>query len=113
MDELKEYLNEKEISEIQMFLERPLMMEAVRKVIFRPVLTHGIMKPGQTFEPNKNYLLGVVSNQVAQGMINNEMLGENLRASWEAVRLITNGFNELEKLKKVQETIKTKTNIAR
>jgi hypothetical protein len=111
---LEKILDAKEISEIQMFLERPIMMNAVRKVLFQPILSEGTMKPGEAYNPNRNYMLGLVGSQYAnQGMITDETLIHDIKARFKATELIQIAFNELEKLRKVVEVEKTNVNKAR
>ena len=119
MDEAKKMLEEvldaKEISELEMFLERPILVEAVRKVLFYPITNQGVLVKGKPANPTQNYLLTLVASQYAnQGMINNEALGADLKAKWEATKFIHTAFENLKLFsKKVEETEKIKKNIAR
>src|SRR3990167_6253348 len=111
---LEEILDVKEISELEMFLERPALVEAVRKVLFHPVTTQGVLVQGKAVNPSQNYLLQLVSNQyVNQGMINNEALGADLRAKWEATKLIHTAFENMKLFATVEAKKEIKQNIAR
>lgn len=106
---LEEILDAKEISELEMFLERPILVEAVRKVLFHPVVTQGVLVQGKPANPTQNYLLQLVASQYAnQGMINNEALGADLKAKWEATKLIHTGFENMKLFEKkvVKEEVK-------
>lgn len=111
---LEEVLDAKEISEIEMFLERPALVEAVRKVLFHPIITQGTLIQGKPVKPTQNYLLQLVSSQYAnQGMINNESLGADLKAKWEATKLIHTAFENLKLFAKVDAKKEVTKNIAR
>lgn len=111
---LEKILDAKELAEVQMFLERPVMVEAIRKVMFWPIAKQGTFEPGVSIEPNRNFLFQLVASQMGQGgVINDEMLGQEVRAKWKAVEWIQGAFKELEALKKVLEVEKVKENKAR
>lgn len=111
---LEEVLDPKEISEIEMFLERPVLVEAVRKVLFHPITTQGTLIQGKPANPTQNYLLQLVASQYAnQGMINNEALGADLRAKWEATKLIHTAFENLKLFTKSKVVEEVKQNKAR
>ena len=118
MDETKKLLEEvldaKEVSELEMFLERPVLVEAVRKVLFHPITTQGVLVQGKPANPTTNYLLQLVSSQYAnQGMINNEALGADLKAKWEATKLIYTAFENMKLFATVEAKKEIKQNIAR
>ena len=118
MDETKKLLEEvldaKEISELEMFLERPMLVEAVRKVLFHPITTQGVLVQGKPTNPNQNYLLQLVASQHAnQGLLNNEALGADLRAKWEATKLIYTAFENMKLFAKVEAKKEVKQNLAR
>ena len=111
---LEEVLDAKEISEIQMFLERPALVEAIRKVLFHPITTQGVLVQGKPVNPTQNYLLSLVGSQHSnQGLINNESLGADLRAKWEATKLIHTAFENLKLFAKVEAKKEVKQNLAR
>ena len=99
---LESILDAKEMSEIEMFLERPAMIEAVRKVLFWPITNRGIIEPGVPSVPDRNFLLNLVSSQYAeQGMVSDESLGAELRAIWKAVNMLEGAFQQIESFRKV------------
>ncbi len=111
---LEAILSPQEISEVQMFLERPLLVNAIKKVLFQPILSDGTLKHGEPYNPGRNYMLQLVASQYSnQGMINNEALGQDVRAKWKATELIEVAFRELESLKKVEAKEEVKKNLAR
>lgn len=109
---LESILSPQEINEIQMFLERPALVEAVRKVLFWPIANQGTFFPNEPIKPNFNYIFQSVAND-HMGVLNNESLGQKLRSQWEAVQLLQSAFKELESLRKVVELEKPKVNKAR
>lgn len=113
-EELEKILSPQEISEIEMFIERPLLVQAVKKVLFQPILSDGTMKPGEAYNPSRNYMLQLVAGQYAQqGMVSDEALGQDVRAKWKATELVEVAFRELESLRKIKVEEKTVKNNAR
>lgn len=100
--QLEQILDAKEISELEMFLERPVMVEAIRKVLFWPITHQGVMHKGRSFEPHRNFLLNLVaSHEAMRYFVTDRSIGKKLRLQWEAIQLIQQAFHELESLKKV------------
>ena len=111
---LEAILSPQEISEIQMFLERPVLMEAVKKVLLYPIMYQGVLERGKAPDPGKNFLLQLVASQYTrQGMINNQSLGEDLRAKYEGMTVVMSAFEEIKSLAKVVKDEKLVSNKAR
>jgi len=111
-EQLEDILDGKEIAELEMFLERPILVEAVKKVLMRHI--ESTIKPGKPLG-GFSFLLSLVSSQMArQGVINHQALGEDLQASYKAMSLIMTAFGELDSLKVVKEEKEKKViNVAR
>lgn len=111
---LEEILDAKEISELEMFLERPAMVEALRKVLFWPVTHQGVFRKGKTLEPHRNFLLGLVaSSSAASWFITNAAIGKQLRIQWEAIKLVQQAFEEIKRFQKKVVQTEVKENVAR
>lgn len=111
---LDKILDPKEQAELEMFIERPVLVEAVRKVLFWRMNEMGVVRPGVPSQPNFNSLLSLVSSQYAKdGMINNESLGQDLRARWEGIKALQVAFSEMELYKKKVVEVKEEKNKAR
>lgn len=111
---LQDFLDPREISEIEMLIERPAMMEALRKVLFWPITHQGTMQPGKNYVPNRNYLLNLVaSGEASRYFITDKFLGKHLRIQWEAINLVEKAFKEMASLKKEKVVDREKINKAR
>ena len=96
------YLNDIEKAEIQKFLENPTMLEAVRKVLLESIYFSGTLKEGETAESGRNFILG----QLTQPIMENapmEEYGMYTKALINGIRLLETGFQNLEKLRKVEQ----------
>lgn len=102
-------LNEIEFEELQKFLNNQTLKNAVKKVLLTGIYNDGTLRAGLEPNPNKNFILGFASNQVGTGA-SNELLGADVRAVIEGIRMIEVGYANLEKLKKV-EGVKAKAPI--
>jgi hypothetical protein len=106
-------LNEIEKTEVEKFVNNPVLMGAVRKVLMIG-LYQGSMKEGEAPDTSKNFAIQAAMHSIQNDpKITNDMLGEGLRASVEALRLIELGFQELVKMKPKEEKKKEVTNEAR
>lgn len=91
-----EILNDLEKAKIATFVDDKVMLEAVRKVLLAGLFNNGTMKPGENFEPTKNFALSLVYQ--AQGTLDDATIGAQLRADAEAIRIVENGFKKLAEL---------------
>jgi len=107
---MENYLNDIEKAEVQKFIENKTLLEAVRKVILAAVYHNGTLKPGEPAEADVNFALSITGPM--EQVLSNEEIGARIRGKNYAIGLLLQGFNELEKFKKVAEN-KPKTNPAR
>lgn len=91
---MKEFLNDLELEKVKVFVEDPVMFEAVRKVLLSGIYQNGTLKPGQKANPSKNFALSLAFDP----KVDNEALGADLRASASGIHFVELGFRELEKL---------------
>lgn len=107
-----DYLSENEKSLIEGFLENRPLVEAIRKVILGGVYKDGRLEADSPADPLKNFILGRMTHPL---MVNAPMSekGMTLTAIIDAVSMIETGFNELEKLRKVEAKEIIKKNPAR
>jgi hypothetical protein len=111
---LESILNSEEIIELQGFLNKPKLVEAVKKVLLYPIMYQGVLRPGETPEPGKNFLLQLVASQMKrQGMINNEALGADLSGKYEGMTAVMSAFEEMKSLKVEKVVEEHKKNKAR
>ena len=109
----KNYLSERETIELTKLVENPVCLEAMKKILLAPVYDQGVLK-GSDAEPTKNFALQkAMSALQVNPSIDNESLGEDIRANTQAIRLVELGIEELNNFKPI--TIKTpkKVNEAR
>jgi len=90
------YLDRSEEAKLEKFVADKKMFNAVKKVLLKHIYTEGILKVGEPVEDSiKNFILQK-SAMALQNMpeITNEMLGEQLRADTQALRIVELGFLE-------------------
>jgi len=97
-----EFLTDLEVLEIEKFNANPVLVDAVKKVIFAFVNERGVAKKGKKAgNIMYNGALGLVSQaSTGKTAISNEELGQDLRAYYHAIGLLENGFQELALVKK-------------
>ncbi len=108
-----DFLNEVEKAEVEKFIVNDTLIGAVKKILMFPLYQNGTLEAGET-PTDKNFAIQAALHAIqSDPKITNEMLGEGLRASVEALRLLELGFQELAKLKNKKETLKEEKNEAR
>ena len=108
---LDKFLNDTEKLALQNFAENDVQREAVKKVLLFEIYHNGTLNIGETPDPLRNGILGLVSRGPA---LDNETLGRALRAQWEGINYLEVGFQELEKFKtKPEEEKENQDNPAR
>jgi|TARA_Y100000310_G_C20684969_1_gene818393 hypothetical protein len=110
---IKEVLSEKELREIQKFLNNPAQMGAVKKVLLANLYTNGTIQPDKNPEPMYNFALSLVAGMDGKQVKTNEEIGRDLRAAHEGILLVEGGFRDLEKLRVIPTKEKDKKNKAR
>lgn len=99
-----EFLSQIEQEKVTAFLNDPILKEAIRKILLRPVYVSGVMAPGKPAEALKNFALNVYKsqNEVQNEMYSDEELGKIIKVKRMAVELVEEGFKQLEKLKLIK-----------
>jgi hypothetical protein len=103
--EINEYLTESEKARLKQFTKDEIMVKAVQKVLLSCVYFEGTLKKDGI--PSKNFILDIVSQKD-----NNEELGAEVRAVYQAIILLTKGFAELKQFSKEERREKEKKNPA-
>ena len=86
--ELKQCFNDKELSELQRFLQSPEMMEAVKKAILFHSLYEGVLLPGVNADPMRNFAFFFVNGHTGVEERTDEQIARNLRVAKEAVFIL-------------------------
>ena|SRR3990167_7366319 len=107
-----DFLNELEKEQVDVFVNNPVMYNAVKKIILSGIYFHGVLQAGEPAETKRNFMLGMASRHQGAGATN-EVLGQDVRAADTAISMLEGGFQEIDKLKKVEITKKDKVNRAR
>jgi len=85
------------------FNQDPEMVEAVRKVLLRTLYSEGVLEENK-LNPVQNRALGLAALSIGgKAVIDNEQLGEDLRALAQGIFLLEAGFKELAKIKKEEK----------
>ena len=100
------FLSEAEEVALKKFIDNPVLMNAVKKMFLKDVYDSGTLKEGQTPDYTRNFCLSLLYNSdlSMEYKINNQELGEKLRACIEGLRVVNCTFNRLENLRDVKPT---------
>ena len=98
------FLSEIEQAKVTSFLNDPILVEAVKKVLFKPIFTSGVLVAGKPAEALQNFALNVYKTNVdgTNEMYSDEELGKLTKVRRLAIELVITAFRELELLKKVE-----------
>jgi len=109
-----DYLTEKEKLALKKFINNPVAVEAVKKVLLADIYGVGTIKEGEPIQPRKNWVFGLMMNEAGQNFkVTNDELGQNVRGCIEGIRAVELAFKEMEKLIDVPEDTKEAINEAR
>ena len=96
-------LSDQEKAKIEAFVADKECFEAVRKVLLFGIYNNGVLKLGEEHDPTVNFALTQVFKALNQGLpINNEELGQNLRAQAAGIKLVAVAFGQLESIQEVR-----------
>ena len=103
---MKDQLHDLEITKIEQFCSDEAMYEAVKKVLFAVLYSDGVVSADNKLKTT-NATFSLLANAYSENKnITNDDLGAQLRAKFEGVHTILNGFAELKSIKsKKDETI--------
>lgn len=109
------FLNDQEVNEVNKFLDNPVLVGAVKKVLLQDIYSFGTLEAGISPDFLKNFALSLLFDPrtMEEYAIDNGRLGEKLRACLEGIRLVQIGFNKLETFKIIKESEVKKENPAR
>lgn len=93
---LESVLDEQERTYIQQFVDDEGLFEAIKKVLLIPLYNWGTLKKGQKPRTDVNYVNGYL-------VFNDVNLGQQIRATANAMFYIEKGFELLQTLKKQQK----------
>ncbi len=100
-------LNKVEELAIKKFLSSKTMVEAVKKVLLADIYKVGRVEKDKELKPRQNWVYGLIMNEAGQDLaIDNDKLGEKVRAVVEGTRALEIAFKEMEKL--VEEPVEPK-----
>lgn len=88
-----------------------VMKESVKKFLLAGLYFNGTLKKGVPASPSTNFALGLVASYEGLKELSDEEAGARLRAAWEGIKILENGFNELSKYK-IEEERSSKENPA-
>lgn len=109
---MKEFLTDLEIAKIESFCKDEDMFEAVKKVLFAVIYEDGVVKKGKKLN-QRNGAFGLIANAYAQnGKISDDELGASLRAKFEGVHCVLDGFDKLKQIKQDEQGIPSPYNEA-
>lgn len=102
------YLSDKEKQALEGFVQNATLFEAVKKVILKHIYTEGTLAPGEPAgDPIKNMPLQRAAMALQKFPdLTDEMIGQQLRADVQALRIVELGFQEgFNEFKPVKATL--------
>jgi len=107
--EYEEILDDSEMLAVQMFADNKRQLEAVKKVFLFRLYSVGALEKGKESNTKDNNAFEFLSHFPNAS---NEEVANNLRAKWEAWRIVLNAFDDLLTFKKVERSQEDKVNPA-
>jgi len=102
---MQEFLNDLEIAKIETFCKDKDMFDAVKKVLFAVIYEDGVVKKGKKLN-QRNGAFSLIANAYSEGNnISDAELGAQLRAKFEGVHCVLDGFDKLKNIKSTQTTV--------
>jgi hypothetical protein len=108
---LDSILDDNEKLAVQMFVDNDVQREAVKKVLLMGIYHNGTLEKGKDANPFMNFALGHVA-AADELHLDNNALGQQLRAAWEGIVAIEKGFEGMNYYRKPQEGSTKKDNPA-
>lgn len=102
-----DYLSDVEKEQLIAFNQNPILREAVKKVLLAGLNENGVLKAGKQSNSTQNAALYLVSQA---GEVSNEALGADLRAYWNGLKAVENGFNKISEFVPEKTVEKSKNN---
>jgi len=96
---MTEFLNDVEKAAVQAFHDNQGMFETVKKVLVAAIYENGVLVKGKPAEPFKNAMLTFVNQNPGA---TNEQVGADLRAKYQGLLALEQGFSYIASLKKVE-----------
>ena len=105
------FLDDNEKAALEYFADSDTMQQAVKKVLLSVVYSSGTLVPGKEPNAKRNGALSTAAAAKQLGLTN-EVLGADIRAFYEAISLIENGYDNFALYKKQPEKVVDTTNPA-
>lgn len=94
-------LNEHQIDELCRLADNPILLEAIEKVVCYELVSEGVFEKDKPFDSGQNYILNYV--QELGGVLNNERLGQDVRALMWGVLRLREGIQNIRGFKKQEK----------
>lgn len=99
-ENLDKFLSDIEQKKLEQFVQDEVMREAVKKVLLYGIYREGTLQKGEPVPFNpcyENFALTVACQQGAS----NEQIGQHVKACWEGINALINGYKDLEQYKPI------------
>ncbi len=107
--EFESVLDDNELLALQMLADNPLQTEAVKKVFLYRLYSVGGLGKTKPVITKDNYAFEFIAHYPNAS---DEEVADNLRAKWEAWRIVLNAFDDLKVFKKSEKVVEEKQNPA-
>jgi hypothetical protein len=109
---MQDFLTDLEVAKIEAFCADTEMFEAVKKVLFSVLYSDGVVKKGEKLN-QRNGAFSLIANAYSEGRdIPNDILGASLRAKFEGVHTILDGYDKLKSIKSPEKSVESPYNEA-
>lgn len=109
---MQDALSPIEVTKIEQFCSDEAMFNAVKKVLFAILYSDGVVSADKPLN-TQNGAFGVIAQIYSKGgSISNEELGQGLRAKFEGVHTILEGFEVLKTIKNEAKPVESPYNDA-
>jgi len=98
---INDIISEQEEIELRKIANNTNALNALKKALLLNIYYNGTLVPGKDPNFSQNYVFSLIQDSQSglEYKLNNEELGEKLRASIEGVRALQSGFNNIMKFK--------------
>lgn len=111
---INDLISEKEEIELRKLANNETAINALKKILLVDVYYRGKLEAGEEPDMTRNFALSFLYDPSGQEYrINDDELGQKLRASLEGIRMVQTGFNTLDKFKDKKEETAVEENPAR
>lgn len=107
LNKLEEIINHDEELELKKLANNPILLSGIKKILLNNLYYQGVLDKSVNPEPRRNFICQLLYNEdmSMDYNIDDDRLGQKTRAVVEAIRLIEQGYKEIENFKKEKPAV--------